>query len=698
MSQTHQHGCFIVDNLTENERKNVFKKMQIIPTLFLKNNRAVVKNPQTGLYEDYGDPYELADQLSINTDMLLIDLDGIEHKATNNKNIIQKIAMKYNCYARTGGDFKEVVESYLNQNVRRIVVVPQDTDLINNVHYNRLIMRIRVNSKLQLLNSDVHGESILEFLNRMKNKVNFIIANIEHENNVNVDDINIEDVSSKLKELFIINKIEMRLAISFSFINVHHIHSLIKMNIIPVLKGNFFYGNNKITYGDIYSEIINYRKLKSFMNITYLNEHNNTILVPIMVIKEDDNTPLSLFHTTKEGIKQSIDTRKCIFYNKSTHSLYKASLNNNDLIKQVSINCDRTSILFVVAGGDFDSYINILNRFYWNKRLKGGMRDLYKIISNSVLYGGSASYTKKIAENKDLLLCKILEEANEVWCASNSSTDNLKYETSDLIYFLTIFCVSSGINIDDLYSELLRRHFNLRFSDSNTAINTKLVNNNNISELKLGMCISKYYQHNLFEFIKLNGLCIYKDNNSLKYNAHFENDNSITIKPFIIKPKDVYRFIENNLMDAVICYQDILDNYPCNYEHIVFPNINHNNECYSQFAVSRICVISNKDFDLNEYKVNPLKKLIIFSEYNYLTTKWIDSHGLNAKLVVVHGANEGHLINKLCDLIVCIVSTGKTIKDNGLVILDTIYESKIGLYVKKGYKQQIQNVIDKSKI
>ena len=212
------------------------------------------------------------------------------------------------------------------------------------------------------------------------------------------------------------------------------------------------------------------------------------------------------------------------------------------------------------------------------------------------------------------------------------------------------------------------------------------------------MCISKYYQHNLFEFIKLNGLCIYKENNSLKYHAHFENDNSITIKPFIIKPKDVYRFIENNIMDAVICYQDILDNYPCNYEHIVFPNINHNNECYSQFAVSRICVISNKDFDLNEYKVNPLKKLIIFSEYNYLTTKWIDSHGLNAKLVVVHGANEGHLINKLCDLIVCIVSTGKTIKDNGLVILDTIYESKIGLYVKKGYKQQIQNVIDKSKI
>ena len=76
--------------------------MQIIPTLFFKNNRAVVKNPQTGVYEYYGDPFEVAEQLSMNTDMLLIDLDGIKRKTVNNKNIIQKIAMKYNCYARTG--------------------------------------------------------------------------------------------------------------------------------------------------------------------------------------------------------------------------------------------------------------------------------------------------------------------------------------------------------------------------------------------------------------------------------------------------------------------------------------------------------------------------------------------------------------------------------------------------------------------
>ena len=105
-----------------------------------------------------------------------------------------------------------------------------------------------------------------------------------------------------------------------------------------------------------------------------------------------------------------------------------------------------------------------------------------------------------------------------------------------------------------------------------------------------------------------------------------------------------------------------------------------------------------KGFDLSPFKADPLRKLIIFSEYNYLTTKWIDQQGITAKIVVVNGANEGLLLNDLCDLIVCVVLTGETLRANGLVILDTIYESKIGLYVKKGIENEIQQLINKAKI
>ena len=481
----------------------------------------------------------------------------------------------------------------------------------------------------------------------------------------------------------------MRLSITYNYSSVSEIKKIIDMNIIPLLEVNFW--SSKITFGDIFSEIINYSKLQQFSNP--YNE-DKTILVPVVVINDDDNLPLSIVYTTKEGIKKSVDEKRCYFYNREQRKLIIPDINsslshsNVENITQISFNCDRSAMLFVVSGGNFCNKFRH-SCFNWNKTFSGGIRDLEKIIKTSVKYGGEKSYTKKIATNQQLVLCKLIEEANEVWCASSSSLDNLRYEISDFIYFLTIFCVSVGVDINTIYSELLRRHF---------ALNPKLEekSSSSLTGLRLGMCLSKYYQENLFEFIKTNGLDIRKEPNCLKYHAKFIFDDSIKIKPFLIKPKDVFRFIEKNLMDAVICFQDILDNYPCSYSKINFPNKETNN--MSVFSISKICVISNKGFDLTPFKKNPLKKLIIFSEYNYLTTKWIDQQGITAKIVVVNGANEGLLLNGLCDLIVCVVSTGETLKANDLVILDTIYESRIGLYVKKGLEQEIQNLINKSKV
>ena len=558
------------------------------------------------------------------------------------------------------------------------------------IHPNRLIMRLKLDNDLNILNWDdsaKQNKNLFEYLSIIQDKINFI--NIYFNDHCHNNNGFIEKVAKRIQDFLKEKNIKMRLSITYNYSSVSEIKKIIDMNIIPLLEVNFW--SSKITFGDIFSEIINYSKLQQFSNP--YNE-DKTILVPVVVINDDDNLPLSIVYTTKEGIKKSVDEKRCYFYNREQRKLIIPDINsslshsNVENITQISFNCDRSAILFVVSGGNFCNKFRH-SCFNWNKTFSGGIRDLEKIIKTSVKYGGEKSYTKKIATNQQLVLCKLIEEANEVWCASSSSIDNLRYEISDFIYFLTIFCVSVGVDINTIYSELIRRHF---------ALNPRLEEKNpsSLTGLRLGMCLSKYYQENLFQFIKTNGLDIRKEPNSLKYHAKFTFDDSIKIKPFLIKPKDVFRFIEKNLMDAVICFQDILDNYPCSYSKINFPNKETDN--MSAFSISKICVISNKGFDLTPFKKNPLKKLIIFSEYNYLTTKWIDQQGITAKIVVVNGANEGLLLNGLCDLIVCVVSTGQTLKANDLVILDTIYESRIGLYVKKGLEQEIQNLINKSKV
>ena len=681
-------GQFPIQKPTANELINNFTKMQIIPSITLKNGRAVIYNEKTQKFEDQGDPLLISESFSLNTDMLFIDLDYLENKG-NNINLIKKISMKYPCYAG-GYDNLEKINELLSNNIKRVEIFPKNKDIMNMVHSNKLILRLYIDFDLNVYFDDETKINFFQYIETIQNNINYISIHFKFEP-VNENQIKpfIERISNELKK----RKIKVRIALAYYFSSVEQIKYLVKNGIVPILRNNFW--KNNITFGDIFSQIIDYEKLKKFSNEEKLKE--TPILVPVVVIDNNDNMPLGLVFTTKEGIKKTVDEKICYFFSKELNQLInpnnfnsngiKNSINhfNKQYLRQISVNCDRTSLLFLVNGNYFCKNGNN-SCFNWNKTFNGGMRDLEKIIKHSVKYGGEKSYTKKIASNKDLVLCKVIEEANEVWCASNSTIENLSYEISDLIYFLTIFCVSCHIDIDLLYMELIRRHFS-HYKSKQKKIN------NDLKEIRLGMSISKYYQDNLFEFLDANGLEIKKEN-KYKYTAKFKNDNNIKIKAFIIKPKDVYRFIENNLMESVICYQDILDNYPCNYERIQFQNnlFDENKD----FLISKICVISNIDFNIEEYKKNSLKKLVIFSEYNYLTTKWVDQNEITAKIVVVHGANEGHLIKKLCDLIVCVVSTGETVKVNNLKILDVIYESTIGLYVKQGVKNQIQTIINKS--
>jgi ATP phosphoribosyltransferase len=142
-------------------------------------------------------------------------------------------------------------------------------------------------------------------------------------------------------------------------------------------------------------------------------------------------------------------------------------------------------------------------------------------------------------------------------------------------------------------------------------------------------------------------------------------------------------------MDAVICFQDVLDNYPVSYAKVPLPK---ETESKSK-SISRICVIANQDFNLEEWQNDANRKLTIFSEYAYLTSQWIEKYKLTAKIVTVNGSTEGFLINRLCDLIVCVVATGVTVKENNLKIVEEIYRSELGLFVKKGLESKIQYML-----
>ncbi len=75
----------------------------------------------------------------------------------------------------------------------------------------------------------------------------------------------------------------------------------------------------------------------------------------------------------------------------------------------------------------------------------------------------------------------------------------------------------------------------------------------------------------------------------------------------------------------------------------------------------------------------PNRRLTVASEYERLTTSWIERNGINAEFVRSYGATEVFPPED-ADLIVDNTATGNTLAANGLVVFDTLTASSTRLY------------------
>lgn len=75
----------------------------------------------------------------------------------------------------------------------------------------------------------------------------------------------------------------------------------------------------------------------------------------------------------------------------------------------------------------------------------------------------------------------------------------------------------------------------------------------------------------------------------------------------------------------------------------------------------------------------PTKRLTVASEYERLTSRWIEQRGINAGFVRSYGATEVFPPED-ADLIVDNTATGNTLTANGLVVFDTLTSSSTRLY------------------
>ncbi|MBP5342428.1 ATP phosphoribosyltransferase [bacterium] len=161
----------------------------------------------------------------------------------------------------------------------------------------------------------------------------------------------------------------------------------------------------------------------------------------------------------------------------------------------------------------------------------------------------------------------------------------------------------------------------------------------------------------------------------------FEDEN-LGVRFFWAKPSDVHVYVERGAADVGIIGKDILLEYePDVYELLDL-----------EIGKCKICVAAKEDFFDNKAKT-----LRVATKYKTIAKEYYMSKGRKIDIITLNGSIEIAPLLNLSDVIVDIVETGKTLKENNLVIVDKIIDVSARFIVNKSSYRFKEKEINKLK-
>lgn len=168
--------------------------------------------------------------------------------------------------------------------------------------------------------------------------------------------------------------------------------------------------------------------------------------------------------------------------------------------------------------------------------------------------------------------------------------------------------------------------------------------------LPKGRLLKKVYD--LFKKIGYENKELLEDNRKLV----FENKG---IRYLIVKPSDVGIYVEKGVADIGIVGKDIL----LENSHDIYELLD------LKFGKCKICMASIKD-----YKEDIERRLRVATKYINVSKKYFDSINRDVEIIKLNGSVELAPILNLSDVIIDIVETGGTLKENNLIVIKDIID------------------------
>lgn len=192
-------------------------------------------------------------------------------------------------------------------------------------------------------------------------------------------------------------------------------------------------------------------------------------LIPVVTQSYYTGKVLMQAYANKEAVKKTVKTGYATYYSRSRKKLWVKgeTSGNKQRIVDIKVDCDNDSLLYLVKDYGVACHTGEESCFYRSIMDKNTKPDAYeifhalyeKILERKTNKPKGSYVVELFNKGSDKIIQKVGEEAIEAVIAlKNKNREEIIYEASDLVFHLIIALVDSGVKLEDIQKELLKRY------------------------------------------------------------------------------------------------------------------------------------------------------------------------------------------------------------------------------------------------
>ncbi len=162
-----------------------------------------------------------------------------------------------------------------------------------------------------------------------------------------------------------------------------------------------------------------------------------------------------------------------------------------------------------------------------------------------------------------------------------------------------------------------------------------------------------------------------------------------SFRAVLVKPADVATYVEYGAADVGIAGRDVVMESRADVLQPLDLNFGH-----CRIAVAGRRVLGNGEEEADSSSPFAATTIRVATKYPRITMDYYNGRGIPVEIIPLSGSIELAPLMGLADRIVDLVETGRTLKENGLQILEIIAESSARLLINRaGYQTKREEVL-----